>query len=276
MPPPTARGPLCTRGSLAEDLRRLGVADGDTLLLHSSLSSLGWVNGGGATVISALLDVLGPGGTLVVPTHNLANSDPAEWTAPAVPEEWWQTIRDTMPPYDARTTPTRAMGVIPELLRSWPGAARSGHPQTSFTAVGARAGRITAGHDLDCRLGERSPLARLDELDDGPPARVLLLGVGFDVCTAFHLGEYRMPRVARGNNSFAAAVDGPRAWLTVRDVPINGDDFGELGRDLERQSGAVVAGRVGAAECRLFSLPEAVRFATDWLTTHRQGGGKLE
>lgn len=66
-PPPT--GPLVTRGTLAAGLRELGVRTGDTLLAHSSLSALGWVCGGPVAVVRALLDVLGPDGTLVVPTQ---------------------------------------------------------------------------------------------------------------------------------------------------------------------------------------------------------------
>ncbi|AXI79933.1 aminoglycoside N(3)-acetyltransferase [Peterkaempfera bronchialis] len=103
-------GPLCTRHSLAADLRTLGVLPGETVLVHSSLSSLGWVCGGAVAVLEALLDVVGAAGTLVVPTHTGGNSDPAQWRNPPVPEEWWQPIRDTMPAYDPRTSPTLGMG----------------------------------------------------------------------------------------------------------------------------------------------------------------------
>ncbi len=254
---------MCTRESLASGLRGIGLRAGDTVLAHSSLSSLGWVCGGPATVVRALLDVLGDDGTLVVPTQTGDNSDPALWRDPPVPESWWADIRASMPPYDARTTPTRGVGVVPETLRTWPGAVRSAHPQTSFAAVGARAAAIVDGHAPDCRLGERSPLARLEEAE----ARVLLLGAGYESCTTFHLAEYRIP-APRVENSFAMTTPQGRRWTTVRDTSITDDRFGELGAAFERER-PVLRGRVGAAEVRLFSLPDAVAFAEAWLPRHR-------
>ncbi|GAA1368994.1 AAC(3) family N-acetyltransferase [Streptomyces beijiangensis] len=236
---------------------------GETLLVHSSLSSLGWVCGGRVAVVQALIDALGPGGTLVVPTHTGDNSDPSEWGNPPVPEEWWSAIRAATPAYDPLTTPSGGIGVIPETVRTWPGALRSAHPQTSFAAVGPAAAALTAGHAEDCRLGERSPLARLEETG----ARVLLLGVGFDRCTAFHLAEYRIPspEVDEGR---AVMTAGGRRWQTVRETSISSDRFDELGADFARDE-PVVRGTVGAAEVRLFPLAAAVAYAEGWLALHR-------
>ena len=259
MPTPPPTGPLVTRDSLATQLRELGVEPGETLLLHSSLSSLGWVCGGPVAVVRGLLDVLGPGGTLVVPTQSGDLSDPAVWSNPPVPEEWWETIRATMPVYDPLITPSLGVGVIPETVRTWPGALRSAHPQTSFAALGARAAQIVEGHAPDCRLGERSPLARLEELE----ARVLLLGAGYDTCTAFHLAEYRIPaplvRVGR---------PGAAGWEVVTEVSISSDRFDELGHDFERDR-PVVRGKAGGADVRLFPLADAVAYARRWLGLHR-------
>ncbi|KAF7585650.1 hypothetical protein BBP40_010353 [Aspergillus hancockii] len=227
----TVKGPLCTQSSLKTDLLKLGLKPGDTILLHSSLSSIGWIPGGAETLLKVLLSILTPTGTLVVPTHTGDNSDPADWHHPPVPEEWWPTIRATMPAYDPRITRTRGMGVLPEMLRRWPGALRSAHPQTSFAAVGAKAELITGDHALDCKMGERSPLARLE----GIGARVLLLGVGFERCSAFHLAEYRIPGRRVGEEGFAAFVRGQRQWVVVRDVSVDDGDFGEIGADLEEK-----------------------------------------
>ncbi|MFH8803011.1 aminoglycoside N(3)-acetyltransferase [Streptomyces sp. NPDC017936] len=263
MPTPPATGPLVTRDTLAEELRELGVAPGETLLVHSSLSSLGWVCGGAVTVVRALRDALGPGGTLVVPTQSGDLSDPALWSNPPVPEEWWERIRAAMPPYDPLITRSLGVGVIPETVRTWPGALRSAHPQTSFAALGPRAAEIVGGHAPDCRLGERSPLARLEELG----ARVLLLGAGYDSCTSFHLAEYRVesPLVAVGR---PAAGGG---WEVVTEVSVDADRFDELGHDFERDR-PVVRGKAGAADARLFPVADAVAYAERWLPLHRPRG----
>ncbi|MFJ9352335.1 aminoglycoside N(3)-acetyltransferase [Streptomyces sp. NPDC101237] len=261
MPTPPPTGPLVTRGSLVEQLRRLGVRAGETLLAHTSLRSLGWVNGGAVTVVESLLETLGPDGTLVVPAQSGDLSDPALWRDPPVPERWWAQIRATMPAYDPRITPTRGVGVVPETVRTWPGALRSAHPQTSFAAIGRRAADVVDGHARDCRLGERSPLARLERLD----ARVLMLGTGYATCTCFHLAEYRVPapRVPVGRPAPGGG------WEVVTEVSVTSAGFGDLGHDFERDRPVVVRGPVGAAEARLFPLREAVAYAERWLPVHR-------
>jgi aminoglycoside 3-N-acetyltransferase len=253
-----------TRDSLGAQLRDLGVRPGSALLVHSSMRALGHVCGGTHAVAAALLDALGPDGTLVVPTHTPDNSDPAGWSHPPVPEHWWPVIRAHTPGFDPTRTPSRWMGALPELVRSWPGASRSDHPQASFAALGPDAERIVSGHALNEMLGERSPLGRLYELDGD----VLLLGAGHGSNTSLHLAEYRQPDPPRERLGAAVRTPSGREWVWWEDVRVDEDDFGALGADLDA-TGAVRTGPVGEAEARLVRQRAAVDFAVGWLSSHR-------
>jgi aminoglycoside 3-N-acetyltransferase len=254
----------CTRESLGADLRALGVAPGMTLLVHSSLSSLGWVCGGPVAVVQAVMDVLTPEGTLVMPTQSGDLSDPADWSRPPVPSAWLSAIYAHMPAYDPRVTPTRGMGRIVETFRTWPGAVRSSHPLLSFAAWGNQSQRIIEDHQLAYGLGEGSPLARMYELD----GRVLLLGVGYDSSTTFHLAEYRAPGQTVRSEGAPIIENGQRVWKTHDDIELDADVFPQIGVEFEA-SGAVTQGRVGSAQAQLFSSRAAVDFAQSWLTARR-------
>lgn len=260
-----ASGRPNTRTSLASDFARLGVTGERPVLVHSSLRSLGWVAGGAQAVIEALLDAIGPAGTLVMPAHSSDWTDPVHWQAPPVPADWIPIIREQMPPYDPERTPTRGMGWIAELFRTWPDVRRSSHPAASFAAIGPLADLVIRDHALESTLGERSPLGRLYEHD----ADILLIGVGFDRCTMLHLAEQRVwPERPAEQQGAAILVNGERRWVEYRTpATLDAEAFLPMGERM-LAAGLVRAGMAGLATCRLLKARQAVDFAVEaWTGT---------
>ena len=255
--------------SLQTDFKALGIKTGMVLLVHSSLSALGWVCGGPVAVIIALQEVLGETGTLVMPTHSTDLSDPSQWENPPVPESWWQTIRETMPAYDADLTPTRSMGKIAETFRKQEDTFRSTHPQSSFCARGPHASYIISDHALAFGLGENSPLARIYDLQ----GFVLLLGVEHSNNTSLHLAEYRATFQTKYIVQEGAPISrsSSRVWTPFEDISVDASDFDRIGEDfLGTDAGKVVRrGKVGIANCQLMPQRNIVDFAVDWLEKNR-------
>lgn len=256
-----------TVASLTADLRALGVHPGMTLMVHSSLSRLGWVAGGAQAVVAALLAAVGDGGTLMMPTHSGHLSDPAEWRHPPVPEAWWQPIRDELPAFDPALTPTSHMGAIVECFRHVPGVRRSTHPTVSAAAFGPHAERLTAGHELIDGLGEASPQARLYDLD----GHILLLGVGHGNNTSLHLAERRAapPGAATTTRWSPVSVNGRREWVGYRSLVDTADDFPAIGHAFAT-TGRQTTAMVGAGTAHLMRARDVVDHAVGWLAEHRR------
>ncbi|NTU75851.1 MAG: AAC(3) family N-acetyltransferase [Anaerolineaceae bacterium] len=253
-----------TRASLATDLRTLGLDAGMTVMVHSSLSKLGWVCGGPIAVVQALMDVISPLGTLIMPTHSGDLSEPSYWVNPPVPAEWIDEIHATMPAYDARITPTRGMGRIVEVLRTCPDVLRSNHSSMSFAAWGQHAEFVTNGHQMDYSLGEGSPLARLYDLDGW----LLFLGVSHGNNTSFHLAEARCGKTGTTQQGGPVMDNGQRVWKVYQDFDYNDESFPEIGAEYEKTH-PVQIGRVGYGEARLLKQRPAVDFAEQWMREKR-------
>ena len=262
---------LLTMSMFVDQVRALGVEPGMTLIVHSSLSSMGFVVGGAPAVILALEQALGEQGTLAMPTHSADLTDPAGWENPPAPVAWHATIRETMPAFRVDLTPSEGVGIIPESFRKQEGTLRSYHPFVSWAARGLYAEVITANHGLSMSSGETSPVARLYDLG----AYVLFLGSKWDCNTSFHLAEYRnrfaeRKRCTRGGPVLTET--GETRWATYEDIYFYDADFMEIGAAFEA-TGKVKTGPIGKATCKLFAQREAVDFAVQWMNAHRSLDG---
>lgn len=215
-------------------------------MVHSSLRQIGWTVGGPVTVIRALLDVLGSEGTLVMPAES----------PQIVKPEWYDAIREHLPVFDPKTTPT-TMGAIAEAFRNYPGTRRSNHPLVSVCANGCRAEEITVEHSLQFCEGRGTPFEKLYDL----AAFTLLLGVGFNRCTSLHYAESLVPGRRTSLSHFADIENGRRVWVEKPDMASDGGvHFPEVGKRFV-ESGRVRSGNIDGARNMLFSTRELVDFA---------------
>ena len=109
-----------TREEIAAALKEVGVQCGDTVMFHSSLSSMGWVVGGADTVIEGFLAAVGTNGTVVVPTLCRMPDGERHLTFAR-----WNIV----------TSPS-CVGHITEVFRHRPDAVRSDHGTHSVSAIG--------------------------------------------------------------------------------------------------------------------------------------------
>lgn len=253
---------------LVEQFRACGLAAGQTVLLHTRMSRMGWIVDGAVDVIRSLLMVLTPSGTLMMPTHTSANTDPMNWENPPVPEHWWPIIRQHRPAFDPRVAPTREMGAVAELFRTWPGAIRSEHPIGSFAALGPNAVYLTENHLLENDIfGDESPIGKLYALD----GYVLLLGVDHENNTSLHLADHRAnwPGKSTRRDGTAMMVNGVRQWVEFDAPNLETDDFNAIGVAYETKSGDLIH-KVGQAEARFLRQRPLVDFAVEWIEQNRK------
>jgi aminoglycoside 3-N-acetyltransferase len=252
--------------TLVRDFESIGIKKGMSLLVHSSLSSIGWVCGSSVSVIYALEHVLTKKGTLVMPTHSSDLSDPGKWVNPPVPESWWNIIREQMPVFNSELTPTREMGIIAETFRKQKSVVRSSHPNSSFAAWGKDKEYIIQDNHLDYQMNEKSHLGRLYELD----GYVLLLGVDYNRNTSMHLSEYKATYKTKNiTHEYAPIIEnGIRVWKGYEDINFNDDDFIDIGKAFEKDNDVRI-GRVGQAKSRLMSQRKIVDYAVKWIEKNR-------
>lgn len=257
---------LVLKEDIISAFQRVGLTQGQSVMVHTSLSSLGFVCGGAQTVIEALLECVGEAGTIMMPTQSWKNLDPEAGVHWEEPKEWWQAIRDNWPAYNKEITPTNTMGQVAEMFRKWPGAMRSDHPARSVAAYGKYARYLTENHDLSNIFGDGSPIGKLYELD----GYVLLIGVGYDKNTSLHLADARAeyPSKHLSTESSAVMIDGKRVWKSYDTLYVDGEDFEKIGSDFEKCR-IVAKASIGNGNITFMKQRDLVDFAVDWIQKNR-------
>lgn len=230
-------------------LKRAGVAPGDVLLVHSALTPIGYVEGGAATVARALLEAVGPDGTLVAPAFCFAH----------------ETVD---PPVIDPANDVSEMGMISEAVRNLPGAKRSIAYRHSFSAVGRHADLITDVDPYYSVFDMASSFGKLLGLN----AKVLLLGVTWLNSTSHHFAEYLLQvkdRQTVEKNALLRGEDGILRPVVLTDYQprptATGEyysyphDFNRSGRMLEKL-GKVTVSSVGNAVTRLHYMRDLISF----------------
>lgn len=209
--------PKLTQSQLEVALRVVGVRAGDGLLVHSALQFLGKPEQGEATYLKALQAVLGPTGTIAVPTFNFALARGED--------------------YDPAATPSEGMGILSEFVRQQPTALRTTHPMQSLAILGARAAELAA-LDTPSAFDDGSAFDRMLALD----FKLLLLGADIQAASIVHYSEQRAVVPYRYWKEFSGRVkvDGTRQTRSYR----------MFVRDLESDPKLALAPIQGALEAK--------------------------
>lgn len=219
-----------TAGELSAALSEAGLPSGGIVMVHARLSAFPWIVGGAESVVHALLQAVGPAGTITA----YAGWEDNPYHLDSWPAARQAAYRDGMPAFDPAVSEARRRhGRLPERIRTWPGAHRSAHPEMNLVAVGSRAEWLTRSRFDDDPWGPGSPLARLAEAD----ATVLLLGAPLDSLTLIHHAE----RIADAN---------PKRWVVYRmPVKVEGSTLWHRFRAIDTSRGAYdYAAHVGDAD----------------------------
>lgn len=218
---------------LIRQLREIGLKEGMDLMMHSSLRRVGPVEGGADAIIDALLEILGPEGTLMMSTVSGA-------------------LTRNQPVFHALHTPS-SVGMLSNVFRQRPGVLRSLHPVHSIAAFGPKAEFYTSGHfEARTPWSSDSPYGKLMRND----AHILFFGVDFECNTCLHALEIeaRVPGLHTRETTTLVVYDAQdnRRTLEHHWHAPKKSYYSDLEHMVEN-TGGLRYGRVGAGISRLVS-----------------------
>ena len=242
--PETAHSSSIDKDGLVRDLRSLGLGQGQWVAVHSSMKSIGWVEGGPQAVIEALVETVGTGGGVMMPLFVLASVENI----------------------DLAVTPSY-LGLLPETFRAFPGVVRSANPTHSMGIYGPDAAEIAEAHRHTSFIGRGSPWDHLASLD----GRVLHIGTGFTTSSILHLAEVYaqvpyldVPYPDWENGANARHTDGSRLFCPPQEVHGDSSMFHLVQSEMDRR-GLLVKGRIGQAEAVLARARDMLAVGADMM-----------
>jgi len=219
-----------SKTDLKDFFNAIGLKCSDHVVVHTSLSRLGYVVGGAQAVLESLLETLHEG-TLIMPAHSGDVSDPVYWENPPVPSDWIPFIKKHMPAFDPEKTPVRGVGKVAQQFLALKDVKRSNHPEASFAALGVCADTLVDTQPLTPMFGYDSPLGRLMEKN----GKVLMLGAPLETMSALHVSEVLSERAEKESNGSPLLINGERTWVDYEDYAYDSDDFESVAKALHAE-----------------------------------------
>lgn len=261
-----------SRASLTSDFGRLGISDGDVVMLHASVRSVGEVAGGPVQILLALADAVGPAGTILMYASCPQYYD--EIGRGNLSAEQEEELRRTLPAFDPLTAPcARDNGALVEFFRTLPGTQVS-HHVTRFAARGLHAGHLLNDVPWDFTYGADSTLARFIALD----GKILLLGSDHDQVTFLHHAEHIVDVPGRIVAQFEVPCDdgtGGIAWRQMKEYDTADMAHASWPKDMFTQivngylsSASNNGDKVGSAQSFLIDAPGLLAYALSAMTAY--------
>jgi len=248
-----------SKQDLLTQLEHIGIRQDMILEVHCALKQVGFIVGGAQSLIDALKE---SAGTIVMPCQCPNNTEPLFWENPPIDLRLVEKVREGAPGFDPYRADISAMGALAENLRLKPGTIFSNHPNCAFMANGKDGASLMENQPLHFPLGKGSPL---DKMYHNQNSYILLIGTGYEHCTALHLAEYLSkcrPIFLQGG---AIKEKGQDKWKKYMDCMIDSQEFPEIGKELEKE-GIAKKIMLGNASCIFMKLSDAVNYATLYLT----------
>lgn len=235
-----------TKDKVKKDLQKLGLKEGNWILMHSSLKSMGYVLGGANAVIDAFMEIVGEEGLFMVPTF---------------------TFENFVPYFEPHHTPSE-MGLITETLRQRKESVRSWHPRHSVGVLGKEAKEIVKRHLQGGSVGPGSPIYKLAKRR----GYVLLLGVSHTINTTIHTAEVYadLPYLhIKDSPDFPEQAviktpAGERIKVDLAPYPTCSEGFWKL-EPVMRKEHKIKYGKVGQADCQFMKAQDIIDMAVSLL-----------